>query len=115
MLEYGFENFTIRKIAEKEGVALSYKYDEENQRSVKLIYKKNFNIAVKKDDVITTKIEKSTITLPAKKGTIAGCLHIYCNGDEVGKVDLITQRSIKKLSFSDRIRKKLKDFFSVLY
>lgn len=104
LLDYGFDNFENMNVFEKGARATSATYNKKYKRKVNLIYGESFNIAVGKNDNITTKIEKKKIKYPAKKGTLAGYGYIYCNGEEVGKIPLVTEREIKKISFFDKIR-----------
>ncbi len=104
LLDYGFNNFENRKVFEKGARATSITYDKKYDKKVKLLYGESFNIAVGKNDNITTRIEKKKIKYPAKKGTLAGYGYIYCNGEEVGKIPLVTEKDIKKISLFDKIR-----------
>ena len=104
LLDYGFNNFENVNVFEKGEIAESVTYDKKYKRKVNLICGEGFNIAVGKNDNITTRIEKKKIKYPAKKGTLAGYGYIYCNGEEVGKIPLITEKEIKKISLFDKIR-----------
>lgn len=104
LLNYGFDNFTSKNVIEKGKKATSFTYDKENKRSVNLIYADNFNIAVDDNDSITTEIKLHKITVPSKKGTIAGYIHIFCNGTETGKVALIVEKNVKELSFAEKFK-----------
>lgn len=104
LLDYGFENFENKKLFRKGEKALSITYDKKNKKKVKLLYDDNYSIAVDENDIITTEIKRKKITAPSKKGTIAGYVNIYCNGEKVGEVDLITASSIKKLSLIDKFK-----------
>ena len=104
LLDYGFNNFENVNVFEKGEIAESVTYDKKYKRKVNLICGEGFNIAVGKNDNITTRIEKKKIKYPAKKGTLAGYGYIYCNGEEVGKIPLITEKEIKKINLFDKIR-----------
>jgi len=104
LLNDGFSNYTAKKIAQKGDKAYSFTYDKENGRSVDLIYADDYKITVGGSEVITTKIETENIQPPQKKGTIGGHMYIYCNGEEMGCVTLITKKAIKPLSFTEKIK-----------
>ena len=79
-------------------------YDKENKRSVNLIYEDSYTIAVNNNDNITTEIKLHKITVPSKKGMVAGYVHVFCNGTETGKVALITEKNVKELSFTEKLK-----------
>ena len=104
LLNYGFDNFTCKNVIEKGKKATSLIYDKENKRSVNLIYEDSYTIAVNNNDNITTEIKLHKITVPSKKGTVAGYVHVFCNGTETGKVALITEKNVKELSFTEKLK-----------
>ena len=104
LLDYGFNSFENMKVFEKGERATSFIYDKKYRRKANLIYAESFNIAVGTNDNITTRIEKKKIKYPAKKGTLAGYGYIYCNGEEVGKVPLVIEKDIDKISLFDKLK-----------
>ena len=104
LLDYGFSNFKNKRVFEKGERAISVTYDKKYERKVNLLYAESFDVAVGKKDNITTRIEKMKIKCPAKKGTLAGYGYIYCNGEEVGKIPLVTEKDIKKISLFAKIK-----------
>ena len=104
LLNYGFDNFETKNVIKKGARATTVVYDKKHNRKVNLLYADNFDIAVKNDDVITTRIETGKIKYPAKRGSVAGYGYVYCNGEEVSKIPLITQKSIRKMTVIEKIR-----------
>lgn len=104
LLDYGFSNFRNKRVLKKGEKALKITYDKKNQRKVNLLYAQDYNILIGDSDVITTEIVKKELKVPAKKGTVAGYVNVYCNGEEIGKIDLITEKAIKELSLADKIK-----------
>lgn len=111
LLDYGFENYTTQKVVKKSEKACSFTYDKKNKRKVKLVYAEDYNIAVTADDVITTEIEYNKLAAPAEKGTVAGFINIYCNGEKVKKVELLTAKSLKELSVMEKLKIEFNKFF----
>lgn len=107
LLNYGFDNFETEVVAKKEEYASSYVYDKKNNRSVQLNFGDDFIVSVAENDVIKTEIMYEKIILPAKKGIKAGSMIVYCNGEKIGEIDLITDKKLNKLSFLQ----KTKNFF----
>ncbi len=104
LLNYGFENYNCRSIAKKNDTAYEVLYDEENNRKVKLVYGKNYKIAVGENDKIVTKIQVDKIKIPSKKGTHAGKITVFCNDKQISEIPLITASDIKKITFIHKIK-----------
>lgn len=60
---------------------------------------------------ITKKLKmKKSLEAPVKKGTVVGSLVYEMNGKEIGKLDIIATKSIKKAGFADYLKKVLSRF-----
>lgn len=103
LLDYGFNNYKTKIIAKKGEKATCFTYDEDDNRKVKLLYGDNYKIAVSESDIIKTEIEYTGVSIPAKKGTVAGYMIVYCNGEEIERIKLETAEEIKKLTFFKKI------------
>ena len=104
LLNYGFENFDTEVVAKKGEYACNYVYDEENNRSVNLNFGNDYIVSVAENDVLKTEITYEKIILPAEKGIKAGSMIVYCNGEKIGEVDLITDKKLSKLSFLQKTK-----------
>ncbi len=111
LLNFGFDNFETEVVAKKGEYASSYVYDEKNNRSVKLNFADDFITSVAENDVLKTEIKYEKIILPAKKGIKAGSMIVYCNGEIIGEIDLVTDKKLNKLSFLQ----KTKNFFYKIF
>lgn len=111
LLDYGFDNFNTKVVTKKGEYACNYAYDEKNNLSVKLNFGDDFIISVAENDVLKTEITYKKIILPAKKGIKAGSMIVYCNGEKIGEIDLITDKKLNKLSFLQ----KTKNFFYKIF
>lgn len=111
LLNYGFDNFDTKFVSKKGEYACNYVYEEENNRSVDLVFGDDFIISVAENDVLKTEITYEKIILPAEKGIKAGSMIVYCNGERIGEIDLITDKKLNKLSFLQ----KAKNFFHKIF
>lgn len=60
---------------------------------------------------ITKKLNvKKSIAAPAKKGTVVGNLVYEMNGKEIGKIDVMVSKNVKKAGFIDYLKKVLTRF-----
>lgn len=60
---------------------------------------------------ITKKLKmKKSLEAPVKKGTVVGSLVYEMNGKEIGKLDIIASKTIKKAGFADYLKKVLSRF-----
>lgn len=109
MHNYGFNNFEFKNVAVKGNVAAELVYDKENNRKVNLISTENYTIAVKEDDNVTIQTELLKPELPVKKGTVCGYLHVFCNNTEVKQIELVTQKTIKELTFFEKLKQFIKN------
>ncbi len=107
LLNYGFENYNCKNIAQKNDVAYELLYDRENNRKVKLLYSENYKIAIKDNDKITTEIQTDVLKIPSEKGTAAGKIIVYCNDSKISEIPLITASDVKKITFIHKIKKLL--------
>ena len=104
LLNLGFDNFENFRVLEKGADAKTVTYDKKYNRKVKIVYSQSFDIAVGKGDKVTTEIKIDKIKYPAKKGSVAGYAYIYCNGEERGKIPLLLEKDIKKITFWEKIK-----------
>ncbi len=111
LLNLGFDNFDNMKVFEKGTRAKTVTYDKKYNRKVRVLFSEDFNIAAGKDDKIATKIKINKIKYPAKKGSVAGYGYIYCNGEEVGKIPLVLEKDISKITFWGKLKHFLRTFF----
>ena len=108
LLNYGFDNFETITVFKKGSCVKTITYDKKYDRKVKILCDEDFLVSVNKNDVVTTRIKTNKIKYPAEKGSPAGYGYVYCNGKEIGKVTLVTEKEIKNITISERIRFLLK-------
>ena len=113
LLYWAYTDFEYAKIAEKGSPAGEVK--------LKLCSKKDFVLAVLEEDfysvvpkesessvIIEPHFEKDTVKAPIKQGQVLGYAIIYCAGEELGRVNLVSPEAYKKstiLAILDVIKK----------
>lgn len=114
MLDFGFSSFTVTLAEEegtKKGIVKVYKGDLEE---VPVAIKSQVGCVIPKGKHIKldSKIELlDFLYAPVEKGTKAGEIIYYAEGDEVGRSDLITTETIKKASFRNIMKRILDNLF----
>lgn len=111
LLDYGFENYDTKTIAQKGDKALNFTYDEKYKKCVDLVYEEDFKIAINNSESITTVVKIDKISAPAKKGSVAGKLEVYCNGEKVKEIRLLTGHKIRKVSILEKIKVNFLNWF----
>ncbi len=111
LLNYGFENFQTKTIAKKGDKALNFTHNKKYKKSVDLIYEEDFKIAVGNNDLVTTNIKLNKISKPLEKGSVAGVMEVYCNGEKVKEINLLTLQKINKISILEKIKVNFLNLF----
>ena len=112
LLNYGFENFRREEISKKGEKAYNFTYDKIYNKSVELIYSDDFNMLLGINDSVTTKIKFNKLNAPVKKGTVAGHLEIFFNGEKFHEIELLTAEDIKKVSLFQKLKHKFHKLIS---
>ncbi|WP_130805465.1 D-alanyl-D-alanine carboxypeptidase family protein [Senegalia massiliensis] len=107
LLEYGIENFGTKEIITKDkGININLK--KAKNQEVKLVPKGDDYLVVKNGDKISTKVLiDENLKLPLKKDKKAGVLEVYQNKKLKYKLDLFTNRDLKKANIFIRIYRTL--------
>lgn len=115
LLDYGFSKYKAKTIANKGVKATAFTYDKENKKSVNLLFSRGYRFATSDNDKISTNIEYKELKIPAKKGTVAAYMNIYCNGERIDTIELVTDREIKKTGFFKLLFEKIRSFFLLIF
>lgn len=118
LLDWGYANFTATPIAEKGEVIEKIKVMRGLDKELKLVAKDSLSVvsAKGKNKNIQKKVilsQENTLTAPIAKGEKYGELVAVSEGAEVGKVDLIAEKSVDKAGFTDVFKELLTDFYSI--
>lgn len=114
MLDYGFANYTIQQgepVGKVMGQITVYKGMEDN---VNAVIKSQVNALVTKGDTSTLTPEVELIDgikAPVEAGTKLGEIIYTVNGEEVGRSDLIAEKTVAKATLSHNFEKLLNMWF----
>ena len=103
LLNYGFANYSVTS-GTKEGEAVGeLEVLKGMENKVRLVASKDFNLLVKKgqQDNIERKVDVAeNIMAPVEKGQKVGEITFTIEGEELGKVDIITAEQVQKVSIN---------------
>ena len=116
LLDFGFANYTYKKItADIEGNSW-LPIAKGVEKSVKIVPKGDFSVILKKSEAksVTQKINlKEKVTAPVKKGDVLGNVDIYIDDEQIGSIDLVAESNIEKLNFKTALWWIIKGFFTL--
>lgn len=103
LLDYGFSNFTYTRVTADLGDKTSIKVEKGAEQTVDIKPEGEFGALLKKSQAkeLTQKLNiKDSITAPVKKGQVIGTVDIYSGEEQIGAIDIIAAKGVKKMSFS---------------
>ena len=117
LLDYGFSNYSFKKLCQKDDIYQNVSVNKGTEESVNLIYEKDVGSILKKSssDNISKKITiNENIEAPIYKGDILGNIS-YFNGDsQVATVNLIAENDGQKSSLINIFKDIAFSWFSLL-
>lgn len=101
LLDYGFANYSIKKLDEKGSVVGTARVNKGLKDEVMGIVKDDFAKLIKKgeDKAIDREVNIYEMTAPIKEGDKIGEIIYKTAGEEVGKVDIVAKESVEKVTF----------------
>ena len=117
LLDYGFSNYAYEQFAKKGDILKKANVNKGIDSTVNIVYEKDAGALVKKGK--NSNIEEivnldSNISAPISQGQKLGELNYMLNGENVGKVDLVSQNTVKKISVGTMTSKIVYSWFNVL-
>ena len=103
LLDYGFSNFTYTRVTADLGDKTSIKVEKGAEQIVEIKPEGEFGALLKKSQAkeLTQKLNiKDSIAAPVKKGQVIGTVDIYSGEEQIGAIDIIAAKGVKKMSFS---------------
>ena len=101
LLNYGFSNYSAKSIVKKGEIVKDIKVDKGTEKSCTLVCENDITSLSKKGEDKKYRKEyvlKKSIKAPVKKGDKAGELVCYDGKTEVGRTNLLFDKSIKKMT-----------------
>lgn len=113
ILDWGFANFEALTIIHKNEAVTHSAVKHGRNSKVGLVPGKDINMTVEKTaggtnytkDDFTYKTDSKELTAPVKKGTKAGTVTVYRQGQKMGTYDLVTQNSVEESFFYSMLGK----------
>ena len=117
LLDYGFNNFEYKKLAVKNDIIKQVGINKGIEHSVNAILETDSGILIKKgqDKNIEQQLEiPDTISAPIEQGEVLGTIVYRLNGEEIGNVNIIAEKSVKRNSAFHMIEYVYAKWFSLL-
>ena len=117
LLDYGFANFEYKKLASKGDIIKDILVDKGIETNVNGILEDDSGILIQKgqDKNIEQQLELPTmISSPVEQGQVLGTVTYILNSQEIGKVNIIAEKSVNKISTFTMIENIYSKWFSLL-
>jgi D-alanyl-D-alanine carboxypeptidase (penicillin-binding protein 5/6) len=116
LFDWGFANFAALPIVESGAAVERLAVNKGMEKEVQLIAAQDFNLVLGKGQ--SKNLEKrivtdSAITAPIHQGQKYGELLVLRDGKEIGKVDLVAEKSIEKASLVRTFKDMVTNLFSI--
>lgn len=117
LLDYGFSNYSYKQFAKAGDILKSINVNKGVATSVNVVYEQNAGALLKKgedkniEEIISI---QENISAPISKGQVIGEISYVLNGETVGKVNLIAETSVKKISVSSMVENLFFTWFRIL-
>ena len=96
LLEYGKNNFTYNRLADKTQIIDQVYINNSKDGKVDVYPVSDYNKLIKNDDIISVKISyNDTVRAPLKLGDKIGTISILLNDEEIDQVDAIVNKDIE--------------------
>ncbi len=120
LLNYGFRNFELKVLYEKEEVVARFPVKRGQKRDVALVAASPVQVVVPRGDNSYTIEEEldlpDKIVAPVRKDEVIGSLHLKSPGGEIiAEVELMAQEDLKRLGFIPNLLRQTGDFFAGLW
>lgn len=101
LLDYGFNTYSYKKIANKDDILQSINVNKGTTASVNLVFENDSGVLIKKSDSaeITQELTlNENIEAPISKGTVLGKADYFLNNELISSVNLIADNDVSKKS-----------------
>ena len=97
LLDYGFNNFEYKKLANKNDLIKEISVDKGIENSVNAILENDSGVLIKKGqnkDIVQSVQLTDSINAPVYAGQVLGNVTYSLNGNEIGKVNIVAEKSV---------------------
>lgn len=115
-LDWGFANYTAMPIVEAGAVVERLGVNKGMEKEVQLVAAQDLNLLLGKGESKNLQkkvVADQVITAPIQQGQKYGELLVLRDGKEVGKVDLVAEKSIEKASLIRTLQNMVTNLFSI--
>jgi len=117
LLDYGFSNFEYKKFANKNDVIKQVMVEKGIENTVNAIVEDDSGALISKGqekDIVQTVEVVNTVNAPVSEGQILGTITYSLNGNEIGRVNIVAEKSVSKNSAFNVIEHVIFNWFSLL-
>lgn len=117
LLDYGFTNYTSYKLSTENEIIKNISISQGVEKNLNAIYSSDNNIMLQKgtESKITQEINiPDKLVAPISQGEKIGEINYYLDGNLLSSVDVVSDKSIKKIGFVNMSTYLLKQWFTLL-
>ena len=117
LLDYGFTNYSSYQLSNQNDIVKNITINHGVEKNINAISSSSKNIMLQKgqESKITQEINiPDTLDAPISQGEKIGEINYYMEGEKIGSVDIVSDKTIKKISFVNMSSYLLKQWFSLL-
>lgn len=99
LLDYGFNNFEYKKLANKNDLIKEVSVDKGIENSVNAILENDSGVLIQKGqnkDIVQSMELPDSVSAPVSAGQVLGNVTYSLNGNEIGKVNIVAEKSVGK-------------------
>ena len=117
LLDYGFNNFEYKKLANENDLIKEISVDKGIENSVNAILENDNGVLIQKGqnkDIVQSVQLKDSINAPVSAGQVLGNVTYSLNGNEIGKVNIVAEKSVGKNTAFNMIEHVFFNWLSLL-
>lgn len=117
LLDYGFNNFEYKKLANKNDLIKEISVDKGIENSVNAILENDSGVLIQKGqnkDIVQSIQLTDSINAPVYAGQVLGNVTYSLNGNEIGKVNIVAKKSVGKNTAFNMIEHVFFNWLSLL-
>ena len=117
LLDYGFNNFEYKKLANKNDLIKEISVDKGIENSVNAILENDSGVLIQKGqnkDIVQSVQLTDSINAPVYAGQVLGNVTYSLNGNEIGKVNIVAEKSVGKNTAFNMIEHVFFNWLSLL-
>ena len=117
LLDYGFNNFEYKKLANKNDLIKEISVDKGIENSVNAILENDSGVLIQKGqnkDIVQSMELPDSVSAPVSAGQVLGNVTYSLNGNEIGKVNIVAEKSVGKNTAFNMIEHVFFNWLSLL-